>query len=194
MSVVDEKQPGETDVERRPVTFRLSPVAYLGIGFLALCATPVAFGAPGLQVVYLVPLALAFALHRWRTVASTSGLTVFRMMGTIELPWSEVTSLRIVGESTVRAVRADDSELPLPAVRPRDLPLLSLASGGQVPDPLATAGDDGGGTGASASPAAESTEAPGTAATDTGTTSPTDVAGEAGSNAPGAPGDSDSER
>ncbi|AUS78082.1 hypothetical protein C1701_06490 [Actinoalloteichus sp. AHMU CJ021] len=155
MSAVDEKQPAETDVERRPVTFRLSPVAYLGIGFLALCATPVAFGAPGLQVVYLVPLALAFALHRWRTVATTSGLTVFRMMGTIELPWSEVTSLRIVGESTVRAVRSDDSELPLPAVRPRDLPLLSLASGGQVPDPLAAADTD-----TNTSPAGENAETP----------------------------------
>ncbi|MGH3844857.1 MAG: hypothetical protein ACRDS0_25995 [Pseudonocardiaceae bacterium] len=49
------------------VTFRLPLTALLGVFGLIVCMTPVAFGAPGLQVLYLVPLILAFWVVRTRT-------------------------------------------------------------------------------------------------------------------------------
>ena len=48
--------------------FRIPPLAILGAVLLAVCATPVAFGAPWFWLVYLLPVAVVVWVLRVRTV------------------------------------------------------------------------------------------------------------------------------
>jgi hypothetical protein len=118
--------------------FRVSPLVVLVALALAVCATPVAFGAPFLWLVYLVPLGIVVWALRTRTVADAEGLRVRRVVGDRRVGWDAVTALRLDDRSRVHAVLDGDDELPLPAVHVRDLHVLSLASGGRVPDPTSS--------------------------------------------------------
>ena len=119
------------------VTFRLPTIGLVGVFALVLCATPVAFAAPGLQAVYLVPLALGVWLLRTRTVVDPASLRVHGLLRTRRLSWHDVARLRVPDRAWVHAVLADGAEVALPAVRARDLPRLAAASGGRIPDPTA---------------------------------------------------------
>lgn len=98
---------------------------------LAVCATPVAFGAPWLWLIYLVPLAMIAGVLWIRTTADADALTVRGLRGRRRVPWAEISSLRL-SDPGVRAVLTSGDELPLPAVRVRDLPQLAAASGGHL--------------------------------------------------------------
>ena len=115
--------------------FRVSPLVVLFALALALCATPVAFGAPYLWLIYLVPVAIVAWTLRTRTVVDPEGLRVRRLVGGRQVSWDAVTGLRVDDRSRVHAVLADGGEQALPAVHVRDLSVLSAASGGRVPDP-----------------------------------------------------------
>jgi hypothetical protein len=117
--------------------FKVSPLVVLAALALALCATPVAFGAPGLWLVYLVPLGIVVWTLRTRTVADADGLRVRRLVGSRRVAWDAVTALRFDDRARVHAVLDGGDELALPAVHARDLHVLALASGGRVPDPTA---------------------------------------------------------
>jgi hypothetical protein len=119
------------------VTFRLPLTALIGVFGLIVCMTPVAFGAPGLQVLYLVPLALVVWLVRTRTVVGPDTMVVYRVWGSRRITWSDLSGLRIDERSRVWAVLRDGGEVGLPAVRARDLPVLAAISGGRLPDSLA---------------------------------------------------------
>jgi hypothetical protein len=112
--------------------FRPARLSILGALLLAVCATPVAFGAPFFWLVYLVPLGAIAWVLRVRTVADPEALTVRRIRGTRRVPWAEISSLRLSDKATVRAVLTDGAELPLPSVHVRDLPQLAAASGGRL--------------------------------------------------------------
>jgi hypothetical protein len=122
-------------------TFRRPLTALIGVFGLTVCVTPVAFGAPGLQVLYLVPLGVALWLVRTRTVVDRDTMVAHRVVGSRRITWSELHGLRIDDRSRVWAVLHDGEEVGLPAVRARDLPLLAALSGGRLPDPLAASGD-----------------------------------------------------
>jgi hypothetical protein len=102
---------------------------------LALCATPVAFGAPYLWLVYLAPVVVVAWVVRTRTVVDAEAVTVRRLLGGRRVPWESISSLRLADNARVAAVLDDGTELPLPAVGVRDLPQLAAASGGRLPDP-----------------------------------------------------------
>lgn len=119
------------------LVFRVPGVAVLAALLLALCATPFAFGAPGLYAIYLVPIAVIVWVLRTRTIADGEGLAVRRLFGSRILPWSSLKGLRLTKRAEVRAVLTDDTEVALPAVRPRHLSALALVSGGRLDDPLA---------------------------------------------------------
>ncbi|GAA4028310.1 hypothetical protein GCM10022247_61610 [Allokutzneria multivorans] len=121
------------------VVFQLPKVALLPIVLLAVCVTPVAFGAPGLQLVYLIPLALVWHVLRARTVAGADGVLVRTALGSRRIEWGAVTSLHLGRPNKVSLVLNGGERLTLPAVRLGDLPALAKASGGVVPDPSATA-------------------------------------------------------
>ena len=120
--------------------FRPSSLQVLGALAIAFCATPFALGAPLFFLVYLVPIGLVVWTLRVRTVADPEALTIRRVLGGRRVPWSEISSLRLVRgrrhtTSRVSAVLTDGAELPLPAVTVRDLPQLAAVSGGRLPDP-----------------------------------------------------------
>jgi hypothetical protein len=112
--------------------FRIPPLTILGAVLLAVCATPIAFGAPWFWLVYLLPLAVVVWVLRVRTVVDADALTVRRLVGSRRVPWAEIRSLHLRDKGGVRAVLTDGVELPLPSVRVRDLPQLAAASGGRL--------------------------------------------------------------
>lgn len=118
------------------VTFRLPLTALIGVFGLIVGMTPVAFGAPGLQVLYLVPLALVVWLVRTRTVVGAETMVAYRVWGSRQITWSDLAGLRIDDRSRVWAVLRGGNEEKLPVVRARDLPVLAAISGGWLPDPL----------------------------------------------------------
>jgi hypothetical protein len=118
-----------------PAAFHPSRLIIAVALVLALCATPVAFGAPLLWVVYLLPVGVIVWVLWTRTTVDGEAVTVRRFTGTRRVPWESISSLRLVDTTRVAAVLDDGSELPLPAVGARDLPRLAAASGGRLPDP-----------------------------------------------------------
>ncbi|GLZ41681.1 hypothetical protein Acsp05_53050 [Actinokineospora sp. NBRC 105648] len=100
-----------------------------------ICATPLAFGAPGLYAVYVIPIAATAWVLRVRTTADAEGLVVRQVFSSRRLPWTALKGLRLTKRAGVRAVLDDDTEVALPSVRVRHLPALALVSGGRLDDP-----------------------------------------------------------
>ncbi len=123
------------------VTFRRPLTALIGVFGLVVCMTPVAFGIPGLQVLYLVPLGVAIWLVRTRTVVGAETLVVHRVLSSRRVTWSDLQGLRMDDRSRVWAILRGGEEVGLPAVRTRDLPVLAALSRGRLPDPLTSAGE-----------------------------------------------------
>lgn len=119
------------------VTIRLPLTALLGIFGLIVCMTPVAFGVPGLQVLYLVPLTLGLWLVRTRTVVGPETVVAHRLWGTQRMSWSDLAGLRVDSQSRIWAVPHAGDEIGLPAVRARHLPILAAISGSRLPANLA---------------------------------------------------------
>ncbi|MGH4013492.1 MAG: PH domain-containing protein [Pseudonocardiaceae bacterium] len=119
------------------VTFRPPLTALIAVWGLAVCVTPVAFSAPGLQVLYVLPLAVVVWLVRTRTVAGPDTLLARRVLGARRVNWSDLNGLRVDERSRVWAVLNGGEEVRLPTVRARDLPVLATVSRGRLPDPLA---------------------------------------------------------
>jgi hypothetical protein len=117
------------------LVFRIPATAVLGALLFAVTATPFAWAAPGLMAVYLVPIVVIAWVLRVRTVADREKLVVRTMFGRRVVPWSDIRAFRVSERSWVRAVVEDGKELPLPTVRTRHLPALSLISGGRLVDP-----------------------------------------------------------
>lgn len=121
----------------KKLVFRIPATALLAAGLIAICVTPVAWLAPGLQALYVLPLAYAYWVVRNRTTVTEESLVARGLFGSTTLKWDEVKSIRLVQKGWLKAVRTDDTEVTLPAVRFMHLPALSLVSGGRVPDPSA---------------------------------------------------------
>jgi hypothetical protein len=122
----------------KKLVFRIPATALLAAGLIAICVTPVAWVAPGLQALYVLPLGYAYWVIRNRTTVTEEELVARGVFSTTTLKWSEVKSIRLVQKGWLKAVRSDDTEVTLPAVRFMHLPALSLVSGGRVPDPTVT--------------------------------------------------------
>jgi len=115
--------------------FRVSPLTVLFAFALGVCAIPVAFGAPYLWLIYVVPLGIVVWTLRTRTVVDANGMRVRRLVGGRRVAWDAVDGLRVDRRNSVHAVLTEGGEVTLPAVHVRDLPALAAASGGRVPDP-----------------------------------------------------------
>ncbi len=122
----------------KKLVFRIPATALLAAGLIAICVTPVAWVAPGLQALYVLPLAYAYWVIRNRTTVTEEELVARGLFGSTTVKWSEVKSIRLARKGWLKAVRTDDTEVTLPAVRFMHLPALSLVSGGLVPDPTVT--------------------------------------------------------
>ena len=84
--------------------FRVSPLMVLFALALGVCAIPVAFGAPYLWLIYLVPLGIVAWTLRTRTVVDAEGMRVRRLVGGRRVSWDEVGGLRVDRRNTVHAV------------------------------------------------------------------------------------------
>lgn len=124
-----------TIVRVKKLVFRIPATALLAAGLITICVTPVAWAVPGLQALYVLPLGYAWWVVRNRTTVTESELVARGLFGSTTVRWDEVKSIRLVQKGWLRAVRPDDSEVTLPAVRFMHLPALSVISGGRVPDP-----------------------------------------------------------
>jgi hypothetical protein len=118
-----------------PLVFRNSPLTVLFAIAFVVCATPVALTVPGMPVLYLIPIGLVAWVLRVRTTVDQDSIVARGVLRTRRVAWTDVTALRLRTRSRVSAVLSSGSELPLPAVHTRDLPLLAMASGGRLPDP-----------------------------------------------------------
>lgn len=123
------------------VTFRLPLTALLGVFGLTVCMTPVAFGVPGLQLLYLMPLSMAYWVIRTRTVVGPETMITYRLWSSQRLAWSDLAGIRVDDQSRVWAVLHGGNEVGLPAVRARHIPMLAAISGGRLPPNLAEAGE-----------------------------------------------------
>jgi hypothetical protein len=119
----------------KKLVFRIPATALLAAGLIAICVTPVAWAVPGLQALYVLPLGYAYWVVRNRTTVTEEELVARGVFGTTTVRWDEVKSIRLAEKGWLKAVRQDDTEVTLPAVRFMHLPALSLVSGGRVPDP-----------------------------------------------------------
>ena len=117
------------------LVFRIPATAVLGALLFAITATPFAWAAPGLMAVYLIPLFAIVWIMRVRTTADGEKLVARTLFGRRVVPWADVRALKVSERSWVRAVDEAGKELPLPNVRTRHLPALSLISGGRLDDP-----------------------------------------------------------
>ncbi|MGI5505223.1 PH domain-containing protein [Lentzea sp. CA-135723] len=121
----------------KKLVFRIPATALLAAGLIAICVTPVAWAIPGLQALYVLPLGYAYWVLRNRTTVTEEEIVARGAFGTTTLRWTDVKSIRLVQKGWLRAVRQDDSEVTMPAVRFMHLPALHVISGGLVPDPTA---------------------------------------------------------
>lgn len=119
------------------VVFRIPTPALFAALAAAVCATPVAWAAPGLQALYLLPAAFAWWVLRNRTTVDDERIVARGTFGKQVVPWSDVTAIKVVPKGWLSAVLGDGSLVRLPAVRAAHLPTLSLVSGGRVADPTA---------------------------------------------------------
>ena len=67
------------------------------------------------------------------------GLTAVGTFGSAAVAWTDIAGLQFPRWSAVRAVTSDGERVRLPAVGFHDLPRLSAASRGRIPDPFAAA-------------------------------------------------------
>jgi hypothetical protein len=120
--------------------FRNSPLAVLAAIAFMVCFTPVALTVPGMTVLYLIPIGMVFWVLRVRTTVDADTIAARGTLRTQRVDWADVTALRLRTRSRISAVLTSGTELPLPAVHVRDLPVLAMMSGGRLPDPSAEAG------------------------------------------------------
>jgi hypothetical protein len=117
------------------LVFQPSRLTILAVVAFCVFAVPFAFGAPWLWLVYLLPVALVVWIVRVRTTVDPESVTVRRVLGGRRVRWDAISSLRLGKKSRVSAILNDGEELPLPAVRVRDLPVLAVVSGGRFTFP-----------------------------------------------------------
>ena len=135
-------EPRSTEIPES-LNFRVPRVSLLAVLAVAACAVPLATtsGPLGL-LVFLIPLALLWAVLWPRTTVDAERIAVRSLFGGRTLRWESLKGLAITKQSKVRATTTDGAEITLPTVRPRDLPAISLVSRGHLPDPTARSTDE----------------------------------------------------
>lgn len=128
------------EVVELPQVFRVQKLAY----FTVPAAFIVVIILSGASLVWLgwtlvLPVLLAVWIARVRTIVTEDGITAVGTFRTKQVPWSDLAGLQFSKWGPVRAVLTDESRVRLPALMFRDLPRLSAASRGRIPDPYAAA-------------------------------------------------------
>lgn len=119
-----------------PQVFRIQKVAYFTVP-MVLVVTIILSGASlvWLGWTLILPVLLAIWIGRIRTIVTEDGIRAVHTFGTRDIPWGDIAGLQFPRWGSVRAVLTDKSRVRLPAIMFQDLPRLSAASGGRIPDP-----------------------------------------------------------
>ena len=121
-----------------PVVIRVSPMAHLASGFLALGLLVLIPVFPTWGEAFLViPILASLAIVRLRTVADRDAVTARSLLSSRTVPWDDIEGLRFTKGKWARARLRSNEDLVLPAVTFATLPLLTEVSGGRVPNPYA---------------------------------------------------------
>jgi hypothetical protein len=109
------------------------PAASAAIPLVAvLCVTPLATVGGGWWALYAIPVIAAVYIVVTRTTADATQVTAHALLGAKRMTWSDMDGLELRDARWTVAVGKDGRRLPLPMVRPRDLPRLAAASGGSL--------------------------------------------------------------
>ena len=129
----------------RRLVFRIPGVALVGVLFGLASMSVLALAGPKLLLLtYLIPILIGVWVARTRTVVDADVIRVRRLFTARRIGWSELAGLRVQDRKWVRAVLADGNQVTLPCVKLRHLPVLSLLSGGRLPDPTEPPAEAGG--------------------------------------------------
>jgi hypothetical protein len=115
-----------------PARLRMNRTALVPVAFFALCVVPLAFAAPWLPVLLVIPLVIAVWVLRSGVDLDDEGLTVQALLGRRRVPWTDVAGIRVAPRGDLWLVTTAGTELRLPVVRARDLPRLAEYSGGRI--------------------------------------------------------------
>jgi hypothetical protein len=122
--------------------FRM-PAASAAIPLVAvLCVTPLATVGGGWWALYAIPVIAAVYIVVTRTTADAAQVTAYSLLGAKRMTWSDMDGLELRDARWTVAVGKDGRRLPLPMVRPRDLPRLAAASGGSLNLDAQASGDE----------------------------------------------------
>lgn len=122
--------------------FRM-PAASAAIPLVAvLCVTPLATVGGGWWALYAIPVIAAGYIVVTRTTANAAQVTAHSLLGAKRMTWSDMDGLELRDARWTVAVGKDGRRLPLPMVRPRDLPRLAAASGGSLNLDAQASGDE----------------------------------------------------
>ncbi|MBG6138682.1 PH domain-containing protein [Longispora fulva] len=113
---------------RDVVRFRYSGAILIAVAFALFGALPLALSKWWLAPVLLVPAAIGLWAVRAGVDAAPEGLTVRSAVGSRRLGWAEIDGFEAVGRK-VTALLPSGAAVPLPAVRPTDVPRLVAAGG-----------------------------------------------------------------
>ncbi|MFW0786743.1 PH domain-containing protein [Gordonia sp. CPCC 206044] len=126
-----------------PQTFRIQKIAYFAVPMMFVVAVILAGASlPWLGWTLVLPVLLGWWIVRIRTVVDEDGLTAVHTFSSREIPWNELDGLQFPRWGSVHAVLVNGARVRLPAVTFADLPRLSAASHGRIPDPYAAAQAD----------------------------------------------------
>jgi hypothetical protein len=128
----------EPQVIELPAEFRIHPIAYFAVFMMGVSALVLAgVSLPYLGWTLALPIVVAVWVRRLRTIVTEDGVTSVTLRGRRSATWEQISGLQFPRWGAVRAVLDDKSHLILPAISFRDLPRLSAASRGRIPDPYA---------------------------------------------------------
>ncbi|WP_307797089.1 PH domain-containing protein [Williamsia soli] len=171
-----------------PAEFRIHPIAYFAVFMMGVSALVLAgVSLPYLGWTLALPIVVAIWVRRLRTIVTEDGVTSVTLRGRRSATWDQISGLQFPRWGAVRAVLDDKSHLILPAISFRDLPRLSAASRGRIPDPYAIDSPDAERIDVEAPPkkatdksvpTPKSGTAPDPAAPQQSSTRPTDLAGK----------------
>ncbi|MGV9710428.1 PH domain-containing protein [Gordonia sp. NPDC003424] len=132
-----------TDAIELPQTFRIAKIAYFAVPMMFIVALALAGGSLiWLGWTLILPVILAWWIVRIRTIVTEDGLRAVHTFSTREIAWNEIDGVQFPRWGSVRAVLVNGARVRLPAITFADLPRLSAASRGRIPDPYAAAAAD----------------------------------------------------
>lgn len=136
MSTSSPASPDAAPAVELPQIFRIQRLAWFAVPMMFVVTVILA----GASLVWLgwtliLPVVLGWWIVRIRTVVTEDGLRAVHTFSTREIAWNEVEGVQFPRWGSVRAVLVNGVRVRLPAITFADLPRLSAASQGRIPDP-----------------------------------------------------------